>query len=155
MCRSSGTITVGPVTVTTAPNSADADHDMPVRVCANQAAPTAVTATPMVSKLRTGTPTLARRFGSRDSPPSNRMIATPRWISASSASPNAAGCTRPMPPGPHKMPSSSSGRIAGSWNRSAMTWPAMPSATAATNVVRIVSMVVRVAPGMHRAGTPS
>ena len=76
------------VTVITAPNRAAALHGRAATVWASQAEPTPVTITPMVSRFRTGAPTLASRLGSRDSPPSKRMIATPRWIRASSTPPS-------------------------------------------------------------------
>ncbi len=143
MWRSSGTITVGPVTTMTAPKRAAPCHCMPMIEWASQAAPTPVIATPMVSRLRTGAPTADSLLMSRVRPPSKRMIATPRWIRGSRVPPRDSGLTRASPAGPHTTPRTSSGRIAGSWKRSARTWPAMPSATAATRVMMIIAPILQ------------
>ena len=77
--RSSGFTTVGPVTVTSAPNSAASDQGHSMKTRAAMAASTAVTATPTVTRLRIGPAERRRRRNSRLRPPSKRMMATASW----------------------------------------------------------------------------
>ena len=89
MARNIGPITVGPVTVSMAPNNTDRIGLKSSSTQDNQADSAQVTAPPTVTKRRIEIPPLDRSRSFRLSPPSKRMIATETETKGKSTSPNA------------------------------------------------------------------
>ena len=120
--RSSGTITVGPVTTTKAPNSSAISSGSSRKYQVAVVTTAQVTRAPQVTSRRTvrSRPRISSNL--RVSAPSNRMIDTARDTLGSNRSPNMAwGSISPRPP-PSSRPDNRSGRIAGSLRRQAPHW---------------------------------
>ena len=141
MCRSSGMMTVGPVTTRIAPSNADRGQSKPRRKRAAMAESTHVATTPMLAKLRTTRPIFANSAMSRLRPPSKRMIATERDTMGNSAAPsNSSGSIHPVTP-PATKPASSNRKIAGNRKRHDSHWAAIPMTTMPARPMRGCSTI--------------
>lgn len=125
--RSSGMITVGPVTVTSAPNSSASAGGRSMKNQAAAAMISQLSSAPKVTMLRTTSPWPRISRTRNVSAPSKRITATPSETSGKSRSPNSAsGRTSPVA-GPAIMPISSRMRMAGSFSHHASHCAPMPS----------------------------
>ncbi len=132
--RSSGVITVGPVTMTSVPNSTDGRHAQPSTKCAASVPPMALVAAPSVMSARMDRPSRRMRRRSRLSAPSNRMTATAKFTSVNSAGPSVSGWTIPATSGPSSTPVTSKSTMPGMPRCVAMICASMPAASATATV---------------------
>jgi hypothetical protein len=129
--RSNGTITVGPVTTTRAPNSSASSKGRFSRPQADSVTTPQVISAPQVTSRRTVFSRPRISLKRRVRAPSNRMIDTARDTPGSSRSPNnCLGWIRPATE-PNNRPDSSNGKMAGSLMRQEAHWQ-----TNATTVIR-------------------
>jgi hypothetical protein len=111
--RRIGCTTVGPVTVSKAPNTIATGRLNPLIAQAADAAPIHVTSAPIVTKRRTSNAASFRSPSRRFNAPSNRITATASLTMIANPPPSAYGRRTSSAEGPSNMPSASNGTIAG------------------------------------------
>ena len=111
--RTSGLITVGPVTITRVPKRMAVVQLQPRIQRVVRAAPAAVTRAPRVTSWRMLRASRRRRLRSRLIPPSKRITATAKPTSEPSEAPRLAGRTIPSRSGPSSTPVASSSTMPG------------------------------------------
>ena len=104
MRRSSGDTTVGPVTMTRAPNNTERRVSHPMNHFAASDAPIHVTTAPSVTRRRMVGASARSCFHSRFMPPSKRMTAIANPTMTCSPSPSEEGSTMRRPSGPRSTP---------------------------------------------------
>ena len=114
--RNIGTITVGPVTTTSAPNNMAIAQSNPSKKCAAGAIHAQVINAPMVTRWVTIRPCSLISLKLSVSAPSNRMTATPNEIIGNNKSPKISSGSNIPNPGPNSKPHNKSGKIAGRRN---------------------------------------
>ena len=138
MVRSSGLITVGPVTTTRAANSSAISTENPVTAQVPAAISPQLSSAPQLTILLTAAPWPRRSPSRRVRPPSNNTSATPRETIGNRMSPNISSGRSRSVIGPATIPITSRARIDGSFSRQDSHWAAIPSTiTAAMTYSRL------------------
>ena len=127
--RSSGIITVGPVTQTNAPNSSAIKGSMSNNRYVDSATMAMVITTPTDTSICTTVPCCLISSNSKVSDPSNKMMATPKEIKGNISSPKTKSGSNIPSIGPTIMPINNKNRMDGCFKYQANHWAAMPSPT--------------------------
>ena len=124
--RSSGIITVGPVTQTRAPNNSAISGSTSNSKYVDSATMAIVISTPTDTSICTTVPCCLISSNSKVSEPSNKMMATPKEIKGNISSPNTKSGSKTPNTGPIMMPINNKNKMDGCFKYQANHCAAMP-----------------------------
>ena len=127
--RSSGMMTVGPVTQTKAPNSRAISGSTSNNKYVDNATIAMVISTPTETSICTTVPCCLISSNSSVSEPSNRIIATPKEMKGNISSPSTKSGSKIPKTGPTMIPINNKNKMDGCFKYQASHWAAMPIPT--------------------------